>query len=88
MVTRIDADRLLYVVFSFRGDKGRAPSLFGLPGMGVGREIIVTVMATQTAFTPSLSAVPPSKACHPGMQRSVPPRWPPPTAVGITQTSE
>lgn len=73
---------------SNRGDKGKAPSLSGLQGMGVVREITVTVMATQTAFTPSLSAVPPSKACHLGMQRSVLPHWLPPTAVVITQTSE
>lgn len=74
--------------FSFRGDKGRAPSLFGPLGMGVVRVITVTVMATQTASTPSLSAAPPNKACHPGTQRSAPPHWLPPTAAVITQTSE
>lgn len=45
------------------------------------------VMATQTASTPSPSAVPHSRAGHPGMRRSVRPPWLPPTAVETTGTS-
>lgn len=81
------AIEILYFVFSFRGDKERAPSSFGLLGMGGVRETTVTVMGTQTASTPSPSAVPRSRACPPGMPRSAPPHWPPRTAAGTTPTS-
>lgn len=74
--------------FSFRGDRERGPSSSGLRETGGVREIIVTVTATQTASTPSPSAVPPSKAYPPGMLRSAPPHWPPLTAAGITPTRE
>lgn len=79
---------VIYSGFSFRGDKERALSSSGLLEMGDVREITVTVMGTQTASTPSPSAVPRSKAYPPGMLRSAPPHWPPRTAVGITPTSE
>lgn len=74
--------------FSFREDKERALSSSGLLGMGGVREITVTVTDTRTASTPSPSAVPHSKAYPRGMLRSAPPPWPPPTAAGITPTSE
>ena len=74
--------------FSFRADKERALSSSGPPGTGGVREITVTATGTRTASTPSPSAVPRSKACPPGTQRSAPPRWPPRTAVGTTPTSE
>jgi hypothetical protein len=80
---------MLYILaFLFRGDKERALSLSGLLGMEDAREITATVMATQTASTPSPLAAPPSKAYLRGMLRSAPPHWPPLTAVGITPTSE
>ena len=78
---------VIYFGFSFRGDKERAPSSSGLLEMGGIRETTVTVMGTQTASTPSPSAVPRSRACPPGMPRSAPPRWPPRTAAGTTPTS-
>lgn len=74
--------------FSFRGDKERAPSSSGHLGTGAVREITVTATGTQTASTPSPSAVPRSRACPPGTPRSAPPHWPPRTAAGITGTNE
>lgn len=48
-------------------------SMCGLPVMVADREITVTVMDTQTVFTPSQSAVLHNKDCLPGMQKNVPP---------------
>lgn len=64
----------------------KAPSLFGRRAMVGARGTTATVMVTQTAFTPSQSAAPPSRACPPGMQRSAPPPWLQPTAAETTPT--
>lgn len=64
----------------------KAPSLSGHRATVAARGTTATVTATQTAFTPSPSAAPPSRACPPGMQRSAPPRWLQPTAAETTPT--
>lgn len=64
----------------------KAPSLFGRQVMVAARGITATVMATRTAYTPSQSAVPPSRASPPGMQRSALPLWLQRTVAETTPT--
>lgn len=65
---------------------GKVQSLSGHQVTVAGRVITVTVTATQTAFTLSQSAVPPSRACPHGTLRSAPLLWLQHTAVETTLT--
>lgn len=65
---------------------GKGQSLSGHRVMVAARVITVTVMATQTAFTLSQSAVPHSRACPHGTLRSAPLLWLQHTAVETTPT--
>lgn len=76
----------LFSFISFREEKGKVPFLSGPQGTVAAKEIIVTVMVTQTASTQSPSAVLHSKAILLGMQRSVPQHWPQHTAAGTILT--
>lgn len=63
----------LHYVCIKRAEVEKVPSMSGLLVMVVVKGITVIVMDTQTASSPSRSAVPPNKGSHPGTQRNAPP---------------
>lgn len=85
MTAAVNVSSLSLVVLR-RAAVGKAPSLFGRQVTAAARGITATVTATQTAFTPSPSAAPPSRACPPGTPRSALPPWLRRTAAETTPT--